>query len=100
MDERKRTFNTSIRECWNTPIHNILKAIDSHTALFLATGNPWHEEKAGQLRQYVHELKTYIHAEELAAFAPVHSSTLTKQPLVHPLGFPQGHDNLPSPPFH
>ena len=46
------------------PIHNILKAIDNHTALFLATGNPWHEQQAATLRQYVHGLKTYIHAEE------------------------------------
>lgn len=64
MDERKRTFNTSIRERWNAPIHNILNAIDNHTALYLATGLPWHEEKAEQLRQYVHELKTYILQQE------------------------------------
>jgi hypothetical protein len=100
MDERKRTFNTPIRERWNVPIHNILKAIDNHTALFLATGNPWHEEKAGQLRQYVHELKTCIHAEELAAFAPVHSGAFTEQLSVYPLGLPQGHDDLPSPSSH
>jgi hypothetical protein len=64
MDERKRTFNTPVREPWNVPIHHIVKAIDNHTALHLATGLPWHKQKAEQLRQYLHELKTYIHAEE------------------------------------
>jgi hypothetical protein len=64
MDERRRTFNTPIRAEWNAPIHHCLKAIDSHIALYLATGNPWHEEKAATLRQYLHELKTYIHQQE------------------------------------
>jgi hypothetical protein len=47
MDER-RTFNTPIREPWNAPIHNILKAIDNHTRIFLKTGDVWHEQKANQ----------------------------------------------------
>lgn len=63
MDDR-RTFNTPIREPWNTPIHNCLKAIDNHMALYLATKNIWHLEKAAELRKYVRELKTWIHAEE------------------------------------
>lgn len=63
MNER-RTFDTPIRSCWNAPIHNILKAVDNHTALYLQTGLEWHEEKASMLRSYVSELKTFIHAEE------------------------------------
>lgn len=65
MDDR-RTFNTPIREPWNASIHQILRAIDNHTALYLYTRLPWHLEKAAALRAYVHELKTYIHAEERA----------------------------------
>ena len=63
MNER-RTFDTPVRSCWNTPIHNILKAIDNHTELFLSHRNPWHLEKANELRHYLHELKAYIHLEE------------------------------------
>ena len=63
MDER-RTFNTPIREPWNAPIHNILKAIDSHMALYFANRDPWHLEKAAMLRAYLHELKSYIHRQE------------------------------------
>jgi hypothetical protein len=53
-----------VRSSWNAPIHHILRAIDNHTALYLSTGLSWHEEKASMLRSYVHELKTFIHAEE------------------------------------
>jgi hypothetical protein len=63
MDER-RTFNTPIREPWNAPIYNILKAIDNHTRLWMETGNVWHEQKAQMLREYLHELKTWIHIKE------------------------------------
>ena len=63
MDDR-RTFNTPIREPWNTPIHNCLKAIDNHMALYFATRNQWHLDKASMLREYLHELKSWIHAEE------------------------------------
>ena len=65
--ENRRTFNTPIREPWNAPIHNILKAIDSHMALYFAHHDPWHLEKAAMLRVYLHELKTYIHAKESVA---------------------------------
>lgn len=64
MDER-RTFNTPIREPWNGPIHNMLKAIDNHTRLYMQTGDIWHEHKANELRQYLHELKTWIHKNEI-----------------------------------
>lgn len=63
MDER-RTFNTPVREPWNAPIHQMLKAIDNHTREYLKTGDHWHKEKADMLRTYLHELKTWIHKEE------------------------------------
>jgi hypothetical protein len=59
-----RTFNTPIRDPWNAPIHQILKAIDSHTQEYFKTQDTWHLEKADMLRQYLHELKTWIHKEE------------------------------------
>jgi hypothetical protein len=59
-----RTFNTLHREKWNAPIHQILKAIDNHTRLWMETGDFWHEEQANILRQYLHDLKTWIHQEE------------------------------------
>lgn len=64
MENPRRTFDTEVRCCWNAPIHHMLKAIDNHTALYLQTGLPWHEEKAAMLRGYVHELKAFIHAQE------------------------------------
>lgn len=63
MDER-RTFNTPVRAPWNPVIHNLLKAIDNHMALYLRHRDPWHLQKAAMLREYVHELKTYIHKQE------------------------------------
>jgi hypothetical protein len=62
--EEKRTFNTPIRAPWNPVIHNLLKAIDKHMSLYLQHHDPWHLQKAADLRQYVHELKTYIHRME------------------------------------
>ena len=59
-----REFNTPHREHWNAPIHNILKAIDNHTRLYLESGNEWHLQKAQELREYVAELKTWIHKTE------------------------------------
>jgi hypothetical protein len=55
-----REWNTPKRECWNASIHQILKAIDNHTKLWIKTGDYWHEEQANILRQYLHELKDYI----------------------------------------
>lgn len=63
MDER-RTFNTPIREPWNPVIHNLLRAIDNHMSLYLQYRDPWHLEKAAILRNYVRELKAYIHKKE------------------------------------
>ena len=59
-----REWNTPKRERWNAPIHQILKAIDNHTLLWMETGDSWHEEKANVLRNYLHELKTWIHQQE------------------------------------
>jgi len=59
-----REWNTPIREPWNTPIHNILKAIDNHTQEYFKSCDIWHIEKAQELRTYVSELKTWIHNQE------------------------------------
>ena len=59
-----REWNTPKRECWNAPIHQILKAIDNHTRLYFETGDYWHEEQAQMLRKYVKDLKVWIHKEE------------------------------------
>ena len=59
-----REWNTDQRKDWNAPIHQILKAIDNHTRLFMETGDIWHEEKANILRQYLRELKDFIHKSE------------------------------------
>ena len=59
-----REFNTPIREPWNAPIHNILKAIDNHNQEYFKTNNIWHLEKADMLRKYLHELKTWIATQE------------------------------------
>ena len=59
-----REFDTPQRQPWNTPIHNILKAIDNHTRLYLKSGDIWHLQKAQELRKYVADLKTWIHKEE------------------------------------
>jgi hypothetical protein len=59
-----REWNTPDRSEWNAPIHNILKAIDNHVRLWLSTGDPWHHEKAEVLREYLRDLKTWIHEQE------------------------------------
>jgi len=59
-----REWNTPTREPWNAPIHNILKAIDNHNHEYFNTNNIWHLKKAHELRQYLHELKTWIHIQE------------------------------------
>jgi len=59
-----REFDTPHRENWNRPIHQILKAIDNHTRLYLETGDLWHEKQAQILRKYVKGLKVWIHEQE------------------------------------
>ena len=60
----RRTWNTPVREPWNPVIHSLLKAIDTHTNLYLKTLDPWHIQQAQVLRDYVNTLKTWIHAAE------------------------------------
>jgi hypothetical protein len=55
-----REFNTPNRDPWNAPIHNILKAIDAHNQEYFKTQDPWHLEKAQELREYIKQLKDYI----------------------------------------
>lgn len=59
-----REWNTPKREAWNAPIHQILRAIDEHNRLYFEGRDPWHLEKAADLRLYLHELKTWIHRQE------------------------------------
>jgi len=59
-----RDFDTPQRTIWNAPIHNILKAIDNHNHEYFKTQDPWHLEKAQELREYIKQLKNYIHQNE------------------------------------
>ena len=59
-----REWNTPIRDPWNAPIHQILKAIDIHINQYFKTGDIWHLKKADDLRAYLNELKTWIHKQE------------------------------------
>jgi len=59
-----REWNTPHREKWNSTIHQLLKAIDNHTCLFLKTGDVWHEQQAQILRTYIKDLKVWIHKKE------------------------------------
>jgi len=59
-----REWNTDERAPWNAPIHQILKAIDNHTHEYFKSGNVWHLQKATMLREYLNELKTWIHQQE------------------------------------
>jgi hypothetical protein len=55
-----REWNTNQRKDWNAPIHQILKAIDTHNHEYFKTQDPWHLEKAQELREYIKQLKDYI----------------------------------------
>lgn len=59
-----REFNTPIREPWNPVIKKCLDAIDTHIKIHLKTGDKWHLSQAEILRQYVRNLKSWIHKEE------------------------------------
>jgi hypothetical protein len=59
-----REWNTPVREPWNPIIHQLLRAVDQHNRELLATGDLWHAVKAAELRQYVGELKAWIHQQE------------------------------------
>jgi hypothetical protein len=45
-------------------IHQSLQAIDRHNRLWFASGDGWHLQQAQVLRDYVADLKTWIHREE------------------------------------
>lgn len=45
-------------------IHYCIKAIDNHNMMYFQTKNPWHLEKAKELRQYVVDLKEMIKRDE------------------------------------
>lgn len=70
MTER-RTFNTPLRAPWNPVIYQCLKAIDAHIEFSLLHRSSWHAQKAQILRQYVAELKEWIHEEEAKRLADV-----------------------------
>lgn len=59
-----REWNTPLREPWNPVIKHCLNAIDKHIALYIQTQDPWHFCQAEKLRQYVQDLKTWIHSQE------------------------------------
>lgn len=60
-----RTFNTPQRDHWNAPIHYILKSIDNHNTEYFKSGDIWHLQKASILREYLLELKSWIHEQEV-----------------------------------
>jgi hypothetical protein len=59
-----RDWNTPQREPWNVLIHQALCGVDRHNRELLRTGDPRHAIMAQQLRQYVNDLKTWIHQQE------------------------------------
>ena len=59
-----REWNTPYREPWNPVIKKCLDAIDLHTVLHLETQDQFHIEQAKILRQYVRNLKDWIHETE------------------------------------
>ena len=60
----KREFNTPIREPWNPVIKKCLDAVDEHIRLHMKTGDVWHLSQAEILRNYVKDLKVWIHKQE------------------------------------
>lgn len=70
MSNERRTWNTPHRADWNPRIHAHLQAIDCHVQLYLREGDPRHLVLAEQLRQYVRDLKDYIHDVEASHKAP------------------------------
>jgi hypothetical protein len=64
-----REWVTATREPWCVLIHQTLMAIDRHNRLFFQTGDAWHLHQAEHLRQYVVELKDWIHRHERAGSA-------------------------------
>jgi hypothetical protein len=61
----KRTWNNPTRKPWNPVIKQCLNAVDEHVRLYLLTGDSWHLDRAQILREYVAELKGWIHKVEV-----------------------------------
>ncbi len=57
----KRSWNNPTREPWNPVIKACVNAIDHHTRMYLETKDRWHLDRAQTLREYVSELKDWIH---------------------------------------
>ena len=64
-----REWDSPTRAAWNALIKQCLDGIDRHNSLYFSTGNPWHLRQADWLRQYVVELKDWIHRHERAGSA-------------------------------
>ena len=64
MAAMPREWDTPTREPWNVLIHQSLQGVDRHNRLFFDTGDSWHLQQAQRLRDYVAELKTWIHRQE------------------------------------
>ena len=64
-----REWVTATREPWCPLIKQCLDGIDRHNSLWFATGDVWHLHRAEHLRQYVIELKDWIHRDERAGSA-------------------------------
>jgi predicted NAD/FAD-binding protein len=60
----RRTWDTPVRESWNAIICHMLRAVDNHNRIYFLTGDDWHLAKAGQIREYVAELKDWIKDQE------------------------------------
>lgn len=60
----RRTWNTPLREPWNPVIKQCLNAVDEHVRLYLETHDSWHIQQSEKLREYVMELKRWIHTQE------------------------------------
>jgi hypothetical protein len=60
----RRSWNTPLRAPWNPVIKACLNAIDEHVKLYLESGDSWHLRQAESLRNYVANLKDWIHSQE------------------------------------
>lgn len=59
-----REWSNNTRDPWNDKIHTTIKAIDQHTKLYLESGDEFHNKQSKILRNYVNELKSWIHKQE------------------------------------
>jgi hypothetical protein len=60
-----REWDNDTRYPWNPKIHNILKTIDLHTKMHLASGDDFHWRQSEILRKYISDLKTWLHSKEI-----------------------------------